>query len=170
MKNTDHVTWSKLLGRCVEVVACTVAEMSPNTIGLALGVAVVGMVAAVAFWWLGASSKATRDTEQALADQRAASWSATVTGREIQEVGSQGPISFGTTGKLKHLTVYYRRDDGVRSNVQAYENDAMRGTYTGPLAYYREAPGWDELSQWRDGDRLFKPKGEIFPHRLESGP
>jgi hypothetical protein len=139
--------------------------MSANTIGLALAVAVVLAMVAFLVWWMGHSSRATREIEEALAAERERSWHATVTRTEIQEFASQGPAAFGAGGKLKHLAVSYRRDDGAEGNVQAYENDAMRGTYIGALAYYKQAPGWDELSTWQEGDRLFKPVGEVFPRR-----
>lgn len=139
--------------------------MSANAIALAL--AVVTALAMVVFlaWWISHSSRATRQTEEALAAERERSWYATVTRTEIQELASQGPAAFGAGRKLKHLTVYYRRDDGAEGNVQAYEHDAMRGTYVGALAYYKEAPGWNELGRWKEGDRLFKPVGELFPRR-----
>lgn len=138
-----------------------------NTRALGIALAVIVALGSVAFtmWWRGQEDRATGDTAKALAAERERSWHATVTRTEIQEFGSQGPARFGTIGKLKHLTVYYRRDDGTEGNVQAYEHDAMRSTYTGPLAYYKKAPGWDELSRWKKGDRLVKPVGQIFPQR-----
>lgn|GEM_PF-2340044 len=100
----------------------------------------------------------------AVEQERQRSWDATVTGRQIQN------IAVGRHGTVQHLTVTYRRDDGVEGNVQAYERDVMRSKYLGALAYYREAPPFNELTTWEDGARLHKPVGAHFPKRVKPAP
>lgn len=104
------------------------------------------------------------EISSAVEAERQRSWYATVTGRQAQALHVDRPGWPGQT-RLQHLTVFYRIEDGTEGNIQAYEDNALKWTYTGALAYYKQAPPYDELMQWQEGDRLFKPAGDYFPHR-----
>lgn len=96
--------------------------------------------------------------------ERQRQWDATVVRSEVKHIPTGG------RGKIPMIVVYYRRDDGVDSHVMQYRNEAMTWAYKGALAYYRFAPTYNELETWAPGDRLHKPSGEHFPHKVSSAP
>jgi len=89
------------------------------------------------------------------------SWMGRVTGRaESTEHLTRGPHAGRAVRKL---TVFWVEDGGREGSVFAYEHDAMRETYVGELAHYREAPRYAELCAWSEGDRIYKAAGRYFP-------
>lgn len=97
--------------------------------------------------------------------ERLLQWDATVVRSEVKQIPTGGGAR-----RIPMIVVYYRRDDGVDSHVMQYENEAMTWAYKGALAYYRFAPTYKELETWAVGDRLHKPSGEHFPHKVAAAP
>lgn len=129
------------------------------------GVMVVSTLVSLLVWRLYKKSMASA-FEPGLEQLRQEAWTATVTRREVKDVPIAGPH---VTTKVPLLVVYYRRDqDGVEGQVMQYKDDVMDSMYaaTPGLEYYREAPSYQVLDSWVEGDRLEKHPGDYFPRKV----
>lgn len=136
-------------------------DLTNVIIGLGIFLAMSALTASVLRSWLRRDAQAAAAVEE----ERAREWYATVVSSEVKEIVVGGGAQ-GMHRKIPMIVVYYQRDDGLQGNVMRYQGEAMNSMYFGALAYYRHAPAYAELESWQPGDRLYKPAGSYFPHRV----
>lgn len=158
--------WMRPLGR---VAIITVAALAVSAVPWALRgahgaslhrAALIGVIAVMSIVgflpMVLLQRRGARNVAPQLEAMKQEAWTATVTRRERHDQGGTG-----------WLVVYYRRDhDGGEGSVLQYVGNAMDWTFTGALEFYREAPRYEDLDAWREGDRLKKWPGEYFPHNI----
>lgn len=131
---------------------------APGTSLVPAVVAVAAFVVVGLAVWLFLRRVYGRAAEQ----ERQPTWYATIVGTGEQVVtitGANGPIR----DELM-ITVYYRRDDGRQGSMSAYVSDHQRQLLPG--AWGREAPTYEALAPLKQGDRLFKPQGALYPAKV----
>lgn len=131
----------------------------PNALWLGIGGLVFVLLVAFLLWFT-----MFRAYRKAAEHQRRTAWYATVTATDVRMVrmsdGGQG------SSEVQVVTVDYQRDDGQAGQLAAYADDRQQRMLPG-IESLREAPTFADLMSMKEGDRVFKPRGRVYPEKVE---